>query len=405
MTTAPGGPLCGVRVLDLGHTVMGPTAGLVLADMGAEVVHVEPPAGDRTRRLEGFGRGFFAYYNRNKKSFAVDLKTGEGRAAFLALVDTADVLLENFAPGTMDRLGVGWQTLHERNPRLVYLALKGFLRGPYADRAALDEVAQMMGGLAYMTGPPGRPMRAGASVVDNLGGVFGALGVVAALRERERTGEGQLVRSSLFESVVFLMGQFMAYAALERGPVPPMSARHQAWAIYEVFDTADEEQIFFGITSDRHWQAFCRAFERPDLAADASLASNNQRIAARERLGPLVAAILATRTAAEIERLAVEHKLPFAPVAKPEDLFAHPHLTAGGHLLETRLEPEVRAALPALPLEVGDWAAVKYADPPAIGAHTRELLAELGYDAATIAALVEKRVVHVAGDDTSGAAR
>mgnify|MGYP006284380551 CR=1 FL=1 len=398
MSRASPGPLQGIRVLDLGHTVMGPTAGLVLADMGAEVVHVEPPTGDRTRRLQGFGRGFFAYYNRNKKSLAVDLKTDEGRAIFLALADRADVVLENFAPDTMDRLGLGWETLHARNPRLIYLALKGFLRGPYADRAALDEVAQMMGGLAYMTGPPGRPLRAGASVVDNLGGLFGALGVVAALRERDRTGEGELVRSSLFESVVFLMGQFMAYSALMRGPVPPMSARHQAWAIYEVFDTKEGEQVFFGITSDQHWQNFCRAFERPDLAADESLATNNQRVEARERLRPVVAAILGARTAAEIERLAVAYKLPFAPVAKPEDLFAHPHLTAGGHLLETQLEPDVRAALPALPLEVGAWTAQKYADPPAVGADTREVLAGLGYDGAAIAALIERVVVHVAGD-------
>ncbi len=402
MTTPDAGPLRGVRVLDLGHTVMGPTAGLVLADMGAEVIHVEPPAGDRTRRLQGFGRGFFAYYNRNKKSLAVDLKTEAGRAIFLALADRADVVLENFAPGTMDRLGLGWGTLHARNPRLIYLALKGFLRGPYADRAALDEVAQMMGGLAYMTGPEGRPMRAGASVVDNLGGLFGTLGVMAALREREQTGEGQLVRSSLFESVVFLMGQFMAYSALIGAPVPPMSARHQAWAIYEVFDTEDGAQVFFGITSDQHWQAFCRAFERPDLAADASLATNNQRIEARERLRPIVAEILGARTAAEIERLAVEHKLPYAPVAKPEDLFEHPHLNAGGHLFPTQLEPGVQAALPALPLEIGRWAATKYADPPAIGADTREVLTALGYDAAAIAALVDEGVVHTAGDDGAG---
>jgi crotonobetainyl-CoA:carnitine CoA-transferase CaiB-like acyl-CoA transferase len=397
MSTSHEGPLRGVRVLDLGHTVMGPTAGLVLADMGAEVIHVEPPAGDRTRRLQGFGRGFFAFYNRNKKSFAVDLKAEAGRAAFMALAGGADVVLENFAPGTMDRLGLGWETLHARNRRLIYLALKGFLRGPYADRPALDEVAQMMGGLAYMTGPEGRPMRAGASVVDNLGGLLGALGVVAALRERDRTGEGQLVRSSLFESVVFLMGQFMAYAALEGRPVPPMTSRHQAWAIYEVFDTKDGGQVFFGITSDQHWLAFCRAFDRPELAADTSLATNNQRVAARERLRPLVAASLGARTAAEIERLAVAHKLPFAPVAKPEDLFDHPHLVAGGHLFETELEPGIRAALPALPLEIGDWAAAKYADPPAVGADTRELLAALGYDAAAIAALVDAGVVGVGG--------
>jgi len=394
MMQPPTGPLRGIRVLDLGHTVMGPTAGLVLADMGAEVIHVEPPTGNRTRALKGFGIGFFAFYNRNKQSLAVDLKSPEGRAIFLELVDSADVVLENFAPGTMDRLGVGWETLHARNPKLIYLALKGFLRGPYADRVALDEVAQMMGGLAYMTGPPGKPMRAGASVVDNLGGLFGALGVIAALRERDRTGEGQLVRSSLFESVVFLMGQFMAYAALKQEPVPPMSARHQAWAIYEVFDTKDDGQIFFGITSDQHWRAFCRAFDRHDLAADSSLETNNQRIEARERLRPIVTEILGGYTAAEIERICVDHKLPFAPVAKPEDLFTHEHLRGGGHLLETDLPSGAHAALPAVPVEMGGWVPEKYRDPPQLGADTRTVLEGLGYDAARIAELAERGVVN-----------
>jgi crotonobetainyl-CoA:carnitine CoA-transferase CaiB-like acyl-CoA transferase len=393
MTQRTDGPLRDVRVLDLGHTVMGPTAGLILADLGAEVIHVEPPEGDRTRRLQGYGRGFFAYYNRNKQSLAVDLKSAEGRAIFTRLAADADVVLENFAPGTMDRLGIGWAALHALNPRLVYLSLKGFLKGPFEERAALDEVAQMMGGLAYMTGLPDRPLRAGASVVDNMGGMFGALAVLAALRERDRTGTGVLVRSSLFESVVFMMGQFMAYAALTGGPVPPMVSRNQAWAIYEVFQSSDGKPVFFGITSDQHWQAFCRVFERMELADDPELATNNQRVAAREELRPIVAETLGRLTADEIERRAVEAKLPFAPVAKPDDLFDHPHLLGGGHLLPTELPGGVRAALPALPLQLGDWTPGKYQDPPAIGADTRAVLRAVGYDDAAVDDLASRGIV------------
>jgi crotonobetainyl-CoA:carnitine CoA-transferase CaiB-like acyl-CoA transferase len=212
---APGElPLSGIRVLDFGHTVMGPTCGVVLADLGAEVIRVEPPEGDRTRRMYGFARGFFGAFNRNKRSLGIDLKHPEGRAIIERLLPTADVLIENFAPGAMDRLGLGWEQARAVNPRLIYCALKGYLPGPYEHLPALDEVVQMQGGLTYMTGPPGRPLRAGTSVVDIMGGVFGAVAILAALRDRDRTGQGRLVRSALFESVAFMVGQHMASIAL-----------------------------------------------------------------------------------------------------------------------------------------------------------------------------------------------
>jgi crotonobetainyl-CoA:carnitine CoA-transferase CaiB-like acyl-CoA transferase len=402
MTDAAGqtgvAPLDGVRVLDFGHTVMGPTTGLVLADLGAEVIRIEPaPQGDPTRRLKGFGTGYFPFYNRNKKSVAVDLKTDEGREIVDRLLATADVMLENFGPGTIERLGLGYDTVAQRHPHLVYLSLKGYLPGPYENRAALDEIVQMQSGLGYMTGPPGQPLRAGASISDVLGGVFGVIGILAALRERERTGRGTLVRTALFESAMFLMGQHLAYAALSDEPVPPMPARVSAWAIYDLFDTADGSKLFLGITSDRHWEGFCREFERPDLFADASLATNNQRIEAKSRLKPVVAAILAGMEMAEITRRCEAARLPFAPVSRPEDLFDDPHLRAGGRLLDTVLPDGTRAALPALPVELGDYRCVLRRPPPELGEDTREVLEALGYDTARIDSLAARGTIVCTG--------
>src|SRR5579863_1186032 len=237
-------PLAGIRVLEFCHTIMGPVAGLILADLGADVIKIEPAEGDATRRRVGFAAGFFATFNRNKRSLAIDLKSGEGRALLYRLVQTADVVLENYAPGTMERLGCDYGELAQKNPQLVYCALKGFLSGPYEHRPALDEVVQFMAGLAYMTGPPGQPLRAGASVVDIMGGMFAVIGIQAALRERERTGRGQLIKSALFESTAFLMAQHMAGEAVTGRPPPPMPAREGAWGIYEPFETKDSEQIF-----------------------------------------------------------------------------------------------------------------------------------------------------------------
>src|ERR1700691_3355705 len=258
-------PLAGVRVLEFCHTIMGPTAGLILADLGADVIKVEPAEGDSTRRRIGFAAGFFATFNRNKRSLAIDLKSDDGRALLYRVAATADVVLENYAPGTMERLGCGYGDLSQKNPRLVYCALKGFLSGPYEHRPALDEVVQFMAGLAYMTGPPGQPLRAGSSVVDIMGGMFAVIAVQAALRERERTGRGQMIKSALYESTAFLMAQHMAGEAITGRAPPPMPAREGAWAIYEPFETKDGEQIFVGLTSDRQWRRFCEEFERPEL--------------------------------------------------------------------------------------------------------------------------------------------
>src|SRR5258705_3908420 len=266
--------LAGIIVLEFGHTILGPCCGMVLADLGAEVIRTEPPGGGRHRRLKGFGTGYFAYYNRNKKSVIVDYKSPDGLAVARELIATADVLIENMAPHALARAGLGPEDARAINPRLIYCSLKGFLDGPYAKRPALDEVVQMMSGLAYMTGPPGMPLRAGTSITDILGGIFGAMGILVALRERDRSGGGAIVESALFETAAFLMGQFMASSALTGEPIPPMPARVSAWAVYELFEAADGGHVFIGITSNHHWESFCREFQRPDLFADASLATN-----------------------------------------------------------------------------------------------------------------------------------
>ncbi|HID52997.1 MAG TPA: CoA transferase [Anaerolineae bacterium] len=386
--------LSDIRVIEFSHAVMGPAAGLVLADMGAEVIRIEPaPQGDHTRRLKGFGTGYYTFFNRNKKSVAINLKTDAGRKIAQKLLQTADVLIENFAPGTMERLGFGYEAVAAQNPALIYCSLKGFMPGPYAERTALDEVVQMMSGLAYMTGPPGRLLRAGASIVDIMGGTYGALAVLAALREREKTGRGQLVQSGLFETAAYIMGQHMAYAAISQEPVPPMSARVSPWAVYRLFETADGQQVFIGITSDKHWRAFCAAFDRPDLLADESLATNEQRVAARDRLHPELEAFFSRMTLAEILERCETARIPFSPVARPEDLFDDPHLNEGGSLVQATLPDGRQTKLPRLPIAMDGECFDLLQDAPDIGANTAPLLAELGYSPEQIRAWDEAEII------------
>ncbi|WP_200916327.1 CaiB/BaiF CoA transferase family protein [Sphingomonas sp. Leaf20] len=387
MSPLSGLPLAGLKVVEFTHMVMGPSTGLILGDMGADVIRVEPIGGDRTRRLLGSGAGYYPMYNRNKRSVCLDLKSDGGIAAARALAAAADIVVENFRPGALDRLGLGYDALSADNPGLIYCSAKGFLAGPYENRTALDEVAQMMGGLAYMTGPPGRPLRAGASVIDVTGGMFGVIGILGLLERRHRTGAGGQVKCSLFETTAFLVGQHMAQKAVTGTAAAPMPARVSAWAIYDVFATAGEGQIFVGVVSDQQWVAFCTAFALDDFASDETLALNNDRVLARDRILPRIRAMFA-----DIDRDVLLAKceavgLPVAPIARPEDLFDDLHLNAQGGLVDLHLPDGTPARLPALPIEVdGERFGVRHdlGDP---GADSRALLLDAGMSNDTIDAL------------------
>jgi crotonobetainyl-CoA:carnitine CoA-transferase CaiB-like acyl-CoA transferase len=382
-TEAPPQPLAGLRVVEFTHMVMGPTCGMVLADMGAEVIKVEPIDGDRTRRLLGAGAGFFPMFNRNKKSIAIDLRNAVGVDIARRLAASADVVLENFKPGTMDKYGLDYAALSAASPRLIYVSHKGFLPGPYEHRTALDEVVQMMGGLAYMTGRPGDPLRAGTSVNDIMGGMFGAIGTLGALIQRGITGRGMEVQAALFENNVFLMGQHMLqYAMTGRHPAP-MPVRESPWAVYDVFTVRDGEQIFLAAVSDSQWVTFCDALGFADLKADATLATNNQRVGVRMALLKTLRERLADRSADGLAALFERVGLPFAPIRRPEDLYDDPHLLATGGLADVRLPDGVKAGQTVkttlFPITMAGHRLGVRMDPPKLGEHTRELLATIGY--------------------------
>ncbi len=381
-------PLAGLRVIEFTHMVMGPTCGMLLADMGAEVIKIEPIDGDRTRRLLGAGAGFFPMFNRNKKSIAIDLRRAAGVEAARRIAASADLVLENFKPGTMTKYGLDYDALSQANPRLIYVSHKGFLPGPYEHRTALDEVVQMMGGLAYMTGRPGDPLRAGTSVNDIMGGMFGAIGALAALIQRGITGRGMQVQSALFENNVFLMGQHMLqYAVTGRHPAP-MPARDNPWAVYDVFTVKDGEQIFLAAVSDAQWLAFCDALGFADLKADPALATNNQRVQLRASLLETLRERLVHRSAAELADLFERAALPFAPIRRPEDLYDDPHLLATGGLADVRLPDGERAGetvkTTLFPITLHGHRLGVRLDPPRLGQHTSELLASVGYAAEDI---------------------
>jgi len=374
--------------------VMGPTCGLILADLGAEVIKVEPVGdGDKTRALGGSGAGYFPMFNRNKKSLTVDLKSAAGIAFVKRLIAGADVVTENFRPGGLDAMGLGYEDLRAENPGLVYCSLKGFLSGPYEKRAALDEVVQTMGGLTYMTGPPGQPLRAGTSVNDIMGGLFAAIGIMAALHQRTVTGAGQLVRSSLFENNVFLVGQHMAQYAVTGVPAAPMPARESAWAVYDLFDTGDGEKIFVGVVSDTQWVAFCRAFDLTELAAEPAYATNAGRVQTRDTLIPILRDLFAAHTRDELSARLESARLPFAPLQRPEDLFDDPHLAEPGAMTELTLADGRQVPLPALPLELGGQRLGKRLDLPRPGEHSEQIARSLGYTDAAIADLQDTGVI------------
>lgn len=385
-------PLAGLKVIEFTHMVMGPTVGAILASLGAEVVRVEPIGGDRTRNLVGSGSGYFPMYNRHKQSISLNLKDPEGLKIAQQLVAGADILVENYRPGAMDRLGLAYEALSKTNERLIYASEKGFLPGPYENRTALDEVAQMMGGLAYMTGPPGQPLRAGSSVIDVTGGMFGVIAILAAVEERHRTGKGQKVQSSLFETTVYMIGQHMAQMAVTGKAADPMPTRISAWAIYDVFQTKDEP-IFIGVVTDALWEKFCKLFALDDLWADQSIRENNNRVAARDRIMPQIRDLIARFGRDELIAKLEGTGLPFAPIARPQDMFDDPHLNASGGLEPVTLPDGSQTKLPGLPIEMNGAKPSRPATLSDIGENTDELLSNLGMSDTKIAQLRAEKVI------------
>jgi crotonobetainyl-CoA:carnitine CoA-transferase CaiB-like acyl-CoA transferase len=369
-------PLDGVRVIEFTHMVMGPTCGMILADLGAEVIKIEPPGGDKTRKLPGLGIGFFRSFNRNKKSVVLDINTPEGHAAAVELIGQCDVMLENFRPGLMTRLGLDYDTLSKIYPRLIYVSHKGFLPGPYEKRLALDEVVQMMGGLSYMTGPVGRPLRAGTSVNDIMGGMFGAIGVLAAMRERDTTGRGQEVQSALFENCVFLSGQHMQQYAMTHEPPPPMPSRVSAWSVYDVFTLAEGEQLFIGAVSDKQFVTLCEVLECPELAAEPQFVNNAVRVAVRPELLLRLGEILKHHRANELSPKLEAAGIPYAPIVRPDQLLDDPHLKASGGLVPMETE-DGSTEVVLLPLLMGGRRPGVRQALARVGEHTQEILARL----------------------------
>ncbi len=396
-TSTPPRPLAGIRVVEFSQMVMGPACGLILAELGAEVIKVEPtPKGDRTRYLPGLASGFFTAFNRSKKSVALDMKSPEGRAVIDRLIAEADVMIENFRPGMMTAQGLDYKALSAKHPKLVYCSLKGFLDGPYDKRTALDEVVQMMGGLAFMTGLPGRPLRAGASVNDIMGAMFGVIGIQAALRERETTGRGQEVQASLFENTAFLMSQSMLAEAITGVESQPWSVQDRPWTVYDLFDTRDGTQLFFGIVGDTQWVDFCETFDRAEWLDDERLRNNGDRVAARPWLMPMIRELVGGHTIDELSETFERIGLPFAPVRRPAELAEDVHLNASGGLVDVALPDGRRAKTPLLPLAFGRQRVGFPIDPPKVGDATREVLEGLGFEAAEIERLVSKGTVTIA---------
>ncbi|MEK7418298.1 MULTISPECIES: CaiB/BaiF CoA transferase family protein [Delftia] len=377
MATEPLLPLSGIRVIEFTHMVMGPTCGMILADLGAEVIKVEPPGGDKTRTLPGLGIGFFRSFNRNKKSVVLDITTEAGRATAAELAAGSDVVLENFRPGLMQSLGLDYATLSQRAPGLIYVSHKGFLPGPYEKRLALDEVVQMMGGLSYMTGPVGRPLRAGTSVNDIMGGMFGAIGVLAALRERERTGRGQEVQSALFENCVFLSSQHMQQYLMTGEAPPPMPSRVSAWSVYDVFTLAGGEQLFIGAVSDKQFATLCRVLDRADLLQRPEYADNAARVAVRPQLLAELGAILAGHESARLAPQLEAAGIPYAPITRPEQLVDDPHLRQSGGLASMQTEDGGQTDVVLLPLLMNGHRPGVRMPLAGIGEHTEEILGAL----------------------------
>ncbi len=370
-------PLDGIRVIEMSHMVMGPACGMILVQLGAEVIKVEPPTGDKTRDLRGMGTSFFPLFNRGKKSVTLDLKDEDDLKTLHKLIGTADVFLENFRDQTLEKQGLDASSLQKSNPNLIIAGHKGFLSGPYEARPALDEVVQMMSGLAMMTGSKEKPLRVGSSANDIMGGMFGVISIIAALWEREKTGKGKNIRIGLFENALFMVAQHMVQFDLTGVPSTPMPQRTHAWPVYDIFDTTDGEKVFIGVVTEGHWNIFCKSFDLPELLENQDLKTATDRIEARSWTIPLIREKLAPFTAAELLEKLEALALPFARINAPEDLFEDPHVLRPGGLVTSNHPDGSTFRSPVLPIELDGQHLGEALDVPILGADNDEILGKL----------------------------
>ena len=376
--TGAGLPLEGVRVVEMTHMVMGPSCGMILAQLGAEVIKVEPPAGDKTRSLGGMGTSFFPLFNRGKRSVVLDLAISEDRETMHRLLATADIFLENFRDGQLEKQGLGADELRERHPHLIIAGHKGFLSGPYQHRPALDEVVQMMSGLAAMTGTREKPQRVGSSANDIMGGMFGVISILAALyQKRSGRSEGADIRIGLFENCLFLVAQHMVEYEMTGNKPRSMPEREHAWPIYDIFETKGGERIFIGVVTEGHWQSFSREFGLAEFLDDPALGTTTDRILARGRIIPRASEEIKRWDVAELSTRLDRLNICFSPIHRPEDLFDDPHVLRPGGLVNNTNANGASFRVPALPIQwnganIGEGLKV-----PPLGADTADIRAEL----------------------------
>ncbi len=410
MAGTPPGPLAGLKVVDLTHHLAGPTCGLMLADLGADVVKVERvPGGDDSRRSVpptiGGESAAFMMMNRNKRGIAVDLKTEGGRRILRRLAADADVLIENFRPGTLDRLGVGYGTLREANPGLVYGAISGFgTTGPYRGRGGFDLVAQGMSGLMSITGDASgtAPTKVGAPVTDITAGLLLTMGVLAALHERGRTGEGQLVDTSLFEAGI-THTFWQSAIAFATGVAPrAMGTRHPLNAPYQAFRTADS-WMCIGAASQRNWGRLMALLDAPDIAGDPRFADNAARMANTDALDEALSAVFRTATTDEWLARFEEAGIPAGPINTVADMHADPQTAARGMTPEVAHPTAGAVKTLGPPVKFSRTPADVRSPAPLYGQHTREVLGRHGFSDAEIAALLDEGAAVAAdGDPAEG---
>jgi len=392
-------PLEGLQVLELSHIVAGPSCGLILADLGADVIKIEQTdTGDTSRSHPNQGSTFYSY-NRNKRSLALNLKSPEGKEIFRRLVERADVVIDNYAAGALTRLGIDYDWGNKVNPRIIYCSLKGFLPGPYGPRPFLDELAQMAGGLAYMTGPPGRPLRAGASIVDIGAATYGVVGILAAVYRRQVTGRGESIQSGLFETTVFWMNQHIARTQLSGITPLPFAAPKDGmgsvmgWGVYQLFPTSDGRDVFIAVTANRHWARLCEVLGFSDWSKDPSFDSNTKRAEQRILIADRIASETVKYGFDELTRMLDEAEVPYAPVNTPADLVDDPQMDGRDHWMRLDVPGHPDLKVPALPMSMGDTRYQVRLQPPRLGEHTDEILSAIGYSPEEIAVLKNEQVV------------